>query len=253
MTGRAVVLAGGVNRRPLYPGYRPGCKALVEIAGRSLLSYVLTALAPMKEVGIVGDAALLHDLAPGHRFAPPGEDVLDSLRAALDMYPEEAYILLVTADLPMLRPEMLEQFLSLCAARPGGDVYLALVPEERLRPPFDRILKNLNRFADGAVCHGNLALVRPDILRNEDAMRRVNAVYRERQNPIRSALALGLGLGASYVFGVHLFHRLRLDTFAEMLSRRFAMRMVPVITAYPEVAVDVDEEADYAIACEVLG
>src|SRR3569623_1548906 len=39
-----VVMAGSVNRIPLYPGNKPGQKALVELNGKPLIGYVLDAL-----------------------------------------------------------------------------------------------------------------------------------------------------------------------------------------------------------------
>lgn len=233
---RAVILAGGRNTRSLYPGYQPGCKAQVELAGRRLIDYVLDALGHLEEVAVVAD----------------GQDFMDSLKAALTAFPRDEQVLIVTADLPLLRAPMVDQFLALCKERPGGDLYLALVPEERFTGPFRKTRKNFNRFADGAVCHGNLALVRPSILWNRAAMDRVNAIYARRQSPIGSALALGLGLGLTYVLGVHFFRLVRLEQLARKLSHRFHLEMIPVLLPFPEVALDIDEESDYAIAREVL-
>ncbi len=245
---RAVVLAGGINTRSLFPGYQPGPKATLEIGGRRLIDYVLEALSGLEEVAVVGQ----HDL-PGYRCLPGGDEPLESFKAALGAFPEEEYVLIVTADLPLLRSEMVDQFLSLCRSRPGGDFYLALVPRERFTGPFATIRKYFSHFADGSICHGNLALARPSILHNRAAMERVNGIYRNRLNPVSSAMALGLKLGLFYVLGVHFLHRLRLEQFTAALSQRFHTQMVGVLMSYPEVAVDVDEEADYRIACQVLG
>src|SRR5262249_29955141 len=58
----AVVLAGGINHRPLFEGYTPGYKALVPLRGRPAILYPLDALmaAPQVErVCIVGPEAEL--------------------------------------------------------------------------------------------------------------------------------------------------------------------------------------------------
>ncbi len=245
---RAAVLAGGINTRSLFPGYQPGPKATLEIGGRRLIDYVLEALQGLEEVAVVGELDL-----PGYRCLPGGSEPLESFKAALGAFPAEEYVLIATADLPLLRSEMVEQFLTLCRARPGGDFYLALVPRERFTGPFAATRKYFSHFADGSICHGNLALARPSILQNRAAMERVNAIYRNRLNPVSSAMALGIKLGLVYVLGVHFLHRLRLEQFTEALSQRFHTKMIGIMMSYPEVAVDVDEEADYRIACQVLG
>lgn len=250
---RAVVIAGGTNRRALYDGYQPGYKALVEIEGRPLLSYVMEALeGAVDEVGVVGDEKALSPVTGPRTFAPGGRSLLDSLIQALKMFPDDPYVLLVPGDLPMLEKPMVEQFLALCRQRPRGDFYLAMVPEERFHPPFDRIRKYMSPFKDGVMCHGNLALVNPRVLEVREAMDRIDPVYQQRLSPVRSALAVGPGLGLVYMLGVHFFHRLKMETFARIAGRHFGLKLVPIVCPYPELAIDVDEPADYQVACEVL-
>lgn len=250
---RAVVVAGGINRRPLYDGYKPGPKALVELGGRPLIAYVMDALeGAVDEIGVVGDEKLLTPYTGPRLYAPAGKSLLESLVQGLRLFPEEDYVLLVPGDLPMLRRPMVEQFLALCRQRPRGDFYLAMVPEERFVPPFDRIRKYMSPFKDGVMCHGNLALVNPDVLGVREAMDRIDPVYQQRLSPVRSALALGPGLGLVYMLGVHFFHRLKMETFARIAGRHFGLKLIPIVCPYPELAVDVDEEADYEVARSVL-
>ncbi|MBI3924153.1 MAG: nucleotidyltransferase family protein [Armatimonadetes bacterium] len=256
---KCVVLAGGVNRRELYPGYRPGFKATVEIHRRPLLSYVLEALESatgIEEVAIVGDRAALEPIAGGtRRFLTPGETLVESIKSALGAFPDEDRVLLCTADLPMLRGEMVDRFLEDCPDdRPGyrDHLFLSMVPAASFVGLFASCRKNFNRFRDVAVCHGNLALASPTILENREAMSRIDQIYAARTSPVASALAIGPALGLAYVLGVHFFPLLRLETFTAMLSRRFSIGMRAVFQRFPEIAVDIDEPADYHIAIEVL-
>lgn len=253
----AVVLAGGINQRELYPGYRPGYKASLEIGGRTLLSRVLEALAAspaVGEVGIVGDREALK-VEGAYLWAPPGESFLASLRAGLQLFQGRRQVLLVTADLPLLRPAMVDEFVQRCAALPSRhdhSLHLSLVPESCFTGPFSRCRKNMNRFRDVSLCHGNLALVTPSLLRNRKAMGRIDAIYAARLSPIRSALAIGPVLGLAYVLGVHFFRVFSLGGFARLLGWSFGVGMVPVLVPHPELAVDIDEPADWEIAGELL-
>jgi GTP:adenosylcobinamide-phosphate guanylyltransferase len=255
----AVILAGGINTRELYLGYRPGYKALVEIAGRPLISYVLDALtgsAGIGRIAIVGSEADLRPaVGPEYAITPSGDSLMGSVLAALSVFPDSPMIALVTGDLPMLRSEMIDRFIVLCRERVSDyadNLFLSVVPEENFNGAFAACAKNMNRFRDTAICHGNLVLISPSIARNEKAMSRINALYAERKNPISSALAVGLGMGLAYVFGVHIFHALSLKRMAAIVSNNFGMGFIPIAFTFPEVAVDVDEPGDYEIAQSVL-
>ena len=255
----AVVLAGGINTRELYAGYKPGYKALVEIAGRPLISYVLDALNGSPSIGRIGIVGSEQDLRPAVRpeyaIAPSGDSLMGSVLAALSVFPDSHMIALVTGDLPMLRSDMIDQFIDLCRESDSDytdNLFLSVVPEEHFTGAFAACAKNMNKFRDTAICHGNLVLISPSIARNEKAMSRINALYAERKNPISSALAVGLGMGLAYVFGVHIFHALSLKQMAAIASNKFGLGFIPVPFPYPEVAVDVDEPSDYEIALSVL-
>ena len=256
----AVILAGGINKRDLYPGYRPGYKALVELDGKPLIRYVLEALGEsrrVRRIGVVGSEPDLRPVVgPDVPMAPPGETLLGSIANALSLFPEATLVLLVTADLAMLQGRIVDDFVAACAGResPFRDrLYLAVVPRERFTGVFAPCGKNFNVFRDIAVCHGNVYLATPSLARNEEAMSRINAIYAGRLSPIRSAMAVGMRVGLSYVLGVHFFHLLTLERLARVVSNRFGFGIVPVVFPHPQVAIDIDEEGDFEIARQVLG
>src|ERR1051325_9102375 len=77
----AAVLAGSLNRIPLYPDNPPGYKALVELNGRPLMAYVLDALRAAACVGrviVVGAPEVLNYASrwPGVEVAPEGHSLV---------------------------------------------------------------------------------------------------------------------------------------------------------------------------------
>ena len=60
----AVVLAGGINRIPLFQGYTPGYKALLPFCGRPSILYTLDALKAVPQVARVCIAGPEADLRP---------------------------------------------------------------------------------------------------------------------------------------------------------------------------------------------
>lgn len=256
----AVMLAGGINTISLYEGYEPGYKALLEVGGQPCIRYVIDALKGsryVRRVGIVGSEADLKPVVGNDvtAFAPPSESLLGSIMQAWSLFGDAPLVLTTVADLPLLKPQMVDDFLEACAGAVTTykeNAFLAVVSEEHFTSAFANLPKGGNVFKDGTVCHGNLLLATPRLLDNEAARARVNAVYAGRKSPIKSALAFGLGLGLAYVFGVHLFHLFTLKRMTDMASRRFGFGVVPILLPHPQVAVDVDEPKDYELVQRCL-
>ena len=258
----AVVLAGGLNEIQLFEGDRPGYKALLPFGDRLAIHYTLDALraAPnVKRIAVVGPGEKLRaalaeygdiDLVEG------GETIMDSIYSGLQHFAASPMVLIVTADLPLLTPAAIGDFLTACGQVEltyAENMFLAVVPEKSYTGAYADVPKAFNRFKDIAICHGNLFLVDPRLLKNTHATRRMNALYNARKSPISSALAVGLHVGLTYVLGVHMWHLLSLNHMAQIASRRFELGMIPVVIDHPEVTVDVDEPADYAFVARRLG
>lgn len=256
----AVILAGGVNRIPLYEGYTPGFKGLVSFHGRPSLRRVLDALEGSRYVRrlcIVGSQDDLHTAAgqTSAFYQPPEDNPLGSFLTGLRTFQDSPQVLVSAADLPLLTPAIVDAFIDACAAAPttyAANLYLPVVRREAFTGNFAGTRKAINHFRDGIFAHGNLVLVDPKILRTGTALERINAMYAARKSEIRSALALGLGVGLSYVVGVHLLHALTLAQMASIASRRFGIGIVPVVVGFPELALDVDEPSDYQVVHRLL-
>lgn len=258
----AVVLASGLNRIPLFPGYVPGYKALLPFHGRASIHYVLDALQGVREVDRVCIIGHKEDLEPelrtrteAYELAEGGESLLQSVEIALRQFARGKPVLFVTADLPLITPQAASEFLAGCAAAKTDfehNVFIAVVPQGCYLGPYLRFTKSFNRFRDVAVCHGNLALVDPEILEVSKVRERLNGLYSARKSPIRSALALGWMVGLTYALGVELLHVVTLPQMARIASKNFGFGIVPIFVERPEITIDVDEPDDYAFVREQL-
>lgn len=255
------MLAGGVNAIPLYDGYTPGHKALIDFHGKPSIEYVLQAVvqsAHLKDHAcIVGPENEIKPVLMNYQFdfIPEGNTILESIFNALRHYKNEEAVLITNADLPLISKDAIDVFIGKCfqeKSRYNDNVFISVVPKENFTGKFSRLAKSTSRFRDVDVCHGNLFMVNPRVLDNEDAVNRINTIYNARKSPIQSALATGLRVGLSYVFGVHLLHLLSMKQMAAIASTRFGVGFNPVISTYPEIAVDVDEPEDYQLICDVL-
>jgi molybdopterin-guanine dinucleotide biosynthesis protein A len=261
----AVVLAGGINRIPLFEGYRPGYKALVPYHGRPSILYVLDALKAVPQVGrvcIAGPEAELRPALEGTvhggdacAFVAGGETLKESIFSGLRHFAGSPRVLVLTADLPLITPQAIAEFLTACARIETTEnaLFLSMAPRSCFTGPYERCDKTFNRFRDVEICHGNLWLADPRIIENRRTARCINTVYSARKSPVASALAVGLRVGLAFVLGVHLLHALTLEQMTRIASRRFGVEGVPVIVEHPGIAIDVDEPADYQLVLEQLG
>lgn len=253
----ALVLAGGINRIQLYDGYVPGYKALVPFSGKISLQYVLDALSAtqVRRVGIVGPKGLRPAVRDpsDYAFFPAGKTLMESLFIGLEHFRSCDALLCTTADLPLLSPKAITDFVRACTDQASdGEIFWSLVPESAFTAPFAESTKGFNRFRDIAICHGNLYLLRPGPLLASNLRFRLNGLYRSRKSTARAALVLGPMVGLSYLIGVRLLRLFSLGEMTGLVSRRLALKLVPILLPHPEVCLDVDEPQDYTLVRKIL-
>lgn len=260
----AVVLAGGMNQTPLFEGNTPGYTALLPLGGRQAIHYTLDALRATPAVNrcaIVGPvdelrAALGSDHPDGCDLLPGGATLMEDIFQGLKHFSDAQMVLIITADLPLITSEAISDFLAACGRKEATDpenMFLSVVPAHSYHGPYADYPQTFNRFKDISICYGNLFLVDPTLLANHQAIRRMNALYNARKNPLSTAIAFGLHLGLTYVLGVHMWHLLTLEHMARIASQRFGLGLIPVILDHPEAAINLDEPADYAFVTQQLG
>jgi CTP:molybdopterin cytidylyltransferase MocA len=251
-----VVLASGVNTIPLYDGYVPGYKALVPFDGKGSLQYVLDALFAVEvigRIGIEGQREPLEREISGRRASgridlmDGGATFLDSVVIGLEHFRHAPAVLFVTADLPLLTPVAVADFLAACARATTTyehNVFVSAVPRPRYTGAYRRFTKPFNHYRDIQVCHGNLFVADPGLLGNRDIRRQVNRLYSTRKS-VLSRFVFGWRVALTYLIGVDLLHTVTLRRMAEVASQQLGVGVVPVLIDHPEITVDVDDADDY--------
>lgn len=251
-----VVLAGDRGPDdPLAASAGVAGKVLAPVAGKPMLAHVLAAARALgDEVSILlvcpereAYAAVAAPYAGGAdrlRRMPPASGPAASVAAALDAFPSELPVLLLTGDHPLLTPEWLRGFLDEAGAA-GADAIVGVADAGAVQRRFPAGKRTRYRFADRSVCGTNLFLFRTA------AGRRVVETWkdfeRDRKKPWRIVGRIGVWTLLRYLLG-----RLTLDGAFEALSRRLGARAAAVVVPWPEAAVDVDTLADKAIVESVF-
>lgn len=258
MPGRttAIVLAGRRNGTtdPLALVAGVTHKCLVPVAGQPMLLHVIDALAANPRIGeirvVIEDAALLRDLAPLRGLIGSGRlrgigaqpNLVDSVLAGADgaAFP----LLITTADNVMLTPESVDEMIDGCAAA-QADAAVAFTRRAFVLAAHPDGQRKFYRFADDSYSNCNTYW-----LRDRAALKAAETFRSGGQfvkHPLRIVGAFGLINLIRFRFGIGTLEQ----AFARF-SRRFRLRISPVILSDGAVAIDVDHARSHGVAEQLL-
>jgi CTP:molybdopterin cytidylyltransferase MocA len=238
----ALVLAGarpGSDPVAQYAGV--GHKGLITLAGETLLSRVVKALAAAgaQSIGVsTADPAVLAALQTLQVEAeilplPATSSLSLSVRQGLEAM--GAPLLVTTVDHALLRPEWVTQFLGDTPAE--ADIAVLLAPKAAVLAAAPDTVRTYLKFRDGLYSGCNLFYLRTErALAAVDLWRRVEAY---RKQPWRIAALLGPMTLMRYGLG-----RLTLDEAVSRLGDAVGVRARAVHSPYGLCAVDVDKPSD---------
>lgn len=246
----AVVLAGGINRIPLFPGDRPGRKALVKLHGKPLIAYVLDALHECRSVGrvvVIGAREVLQYASQWSEVdgVPEGHTLIRNAHRGL-VAARTDRVLFCNPDQPLLGPEMIDFFVDEAVKR-DADMVSSWVRHESLGPYVEGEHKFF-KFGDGPYAHGNLFLARRQFPNAAQVRARLDRLYGARKSNLKFAWELGPGLFGQFLISVLRRHVPSLEESLEIGGRHFGVKLASVICPHPEIVLDIDEPEDYAAA-----
>jgi GTP:adenosylcobinamide-phosphate guanylyltransferase len=239
----AVIMAGGIPQpgEPLYEATQGISKALLDIAGKPMIQWVVDALegaASIQNVVIIG---LNEDefSASGKvraRLPNQGEmitNIQSGIAKVLELNPAAEYVLLVSSDIPSITPAMVD-WVTQAAVESGGDICYNIITRQTMEKRFPTSHRTYVRMKDQAFCGGdmNVGRIRIAITHNELWTKLINA----RKNPLKQAAFFGLDTVA-----LLLLRQLSLQEAAERVSRRMKLKARAIVCPYAEVGMDVDK------------
>ena len=231
-------------------------KARVPIAGKPLLEWVLEAAIPAfpgnRILVSIHDASIMADL-PGIielekqgrlTFCQAQAGIVESVEAAVALAGADAFPLMITtADNVLVDAEIMRQVHADSEAS-GGDAIAVLSTREAIQAAHPEGQRRFYEFSDMAISNCNLFW-----LKNANALKAAEA-FREggqfAKNRARIAKAFGLINLLRFRFGWW-----SLKSAFRAISRRFGVKVEPLVLADGAYAIDVDNERTYGVA-EIL-
>ena len=253
----ALVLAarrGGED--PVAAIARCSHKCLVPIAGQAMLARVLEALAASRSVGAlaisIDDPAVLresseiaalierHDIALIDSAATPSLSVERAVDALMAPWP----VLATTADVPLLRPEMVDHFCARALAA-DADIAVGLASATVVLERYPDAVRTYLRFRGERYTGCNLfALMTPAAMNAVGFWRRVEI---DRKRPWRLFTGFGPLAIARFLAG-----GATLDSALAAASMRLGLTAAAVRMPFADAAIDVDKPADMELVESII-
>lgn len=127
----AVVLAGGKCKPELTSAAGVMNKALVSLAGKPMLSYVLQALSDSNRISdkILVGGPELDSVADGIRRVDDTNDFLGNIKAGAEASGTSGKLLIITSDIPMLKASMIDDFIER-TQKTDADFYYPIITKQ---------------------------------------------------------------------------------------------------------------------------
>jgi GTP:adenosylcobinamide-phosphate guanylyltransferase len=238
----AFVMAGGIPdpEDPLYAATRGQPKALLDMAGKPMIQWVLDALsaaARIERVVVVGlgpEAGA--KCGKPTTYIPNQVGLLDNIQAGVNeilrVNPQAGRVMAVSSDIPAVTPAIVDWAADV-AGQTEHDICYFVVERSVMEGRFPSSRRSYVRLKDAEVCGGDMSVMRAGLVSDRRLWERIVA---SRKNALRQASLLGWD-----VLALVLLHRLSIARAEQMVSRRLGLKGRVIPCLYPEVAMDVDK------------
>lgn len=239
----AIVIAGGIPNPedPLYSYVKGDAKALVDIAGKPMVQWVLDALGDSKRVDNVIIVGLspknqLSCKKPLHFLSNQGRmlaNIVAGINKSLQVDKKSKYVLIVSSDIPALKPHMVDWLVD-TAMQTKDDFYYGICPREVMEKRYPDSKRTFTRLKDMEVCGSDINICH--VRMATEHLDLWESLLGARKSPFMQASKLGLGL----LFA--LFTRqLTLEQAVTRISERIGIKGRAIVWPYAEPCMDVDK------------
>ena len=249
----AVILAGSVpsHEDPLYLYTHGQAKAMIEIAGKPMVQWVLDALGSAKDI----DYVLVVGLSPDCgltcikplNFIPDQGDLLHNAKAALQharaRNPDADHVLFTSSDIPTVTSEMIDWRIEE-THKHKQDINFTVVERQAMETRFPDANRSFVKLKNFELCAGDLHFVRPALVEEHEIWGRLIAA---RKNALKQAALLGFDLLLLLLLG-----RMNLNDAERRVSERLGVSGKVCISPYAELAMDVDKPHQLEIVRQEL-
>ncbi len=238
----AIVLAGTGKPEPLTEQEKVLNKAFITIHEKPLIAYILEALKKASSIGKVAVVGPVEGLEEIHlerydfELVPEQGTMLDNVAAGFNVVNNNRLCLVVTGDIPLITPAVIDQFIEQCQPY-DYDLYYPVLKSETCLKRFPDTERTYVRLKEGLVTGGNIALLNPEWFLASRSRLEMFISYRKK--PLKL-----LRIFPPLFILKYLFKTLSVTDLELFLSHLFNFKARAVFSQSAEIAIDVDKLSD---------
>jgi GTP:adenosylcobinamide-phosphate guanylyltransferase len=239
----AILTAGGIPQPndPLYAYSNGDSKALIDVAGKPMVQWVLDALGEAKHVDnviMIGLSAKskLTCKKPMHYVSNQGRmlaNIVTGVNKSLELNRNNKYVLIVSSDIPALKGEMVDWLVSTCM-QTKDDLYYGVCPREVMEKRFPDSKRTYTGLKDMEVCGADINVTHVSMA--TEHLDTWEALINNRKNPFKQAAILGWDTLFKIVT-----RQFTLEEMVQRASERIGIKGRAIIWPYAEGAMDIDK------------
>ena len=239
----AIVTAGGIPQpeEPLYSYSKGDSKALIDLAGKPMIQWVVDALNEAKQVDdiiMIGLSAKtgLASRKPIHYLSNQGRmlaNIVAGVNKSIELNKKSEYVLVVSSDIPALKGEMVD-WLVKTAMETKDEIYYGICPQDVMEARYPTSKRTYTKLKDMNVCGADVNIIHVNQVTQH--LETWEKLIGSRKSPLASAAVIGLDT----LF--QLFTRqLTLEAMVKRASERIGVKGRAIIWSQAEPCMDVDK------------
>jgi GTP:adenosylcobinamide-phosphate guanylyltransferase len=250
----AIVTAGGIPRPedPLYTYSHGDSKALIDVAGKPMIQWVLDALGNAKKVdnviiiglspksGVTCKKPIYYVSNQGRMLA----NIVAGVDKALEINKKNKYVLVVSSDIPTLKSEMVDWLIDTCMET-KDDLYYGVCPKDVMEARFPGSKRTYTHLKDMDVCGADMNLTH--VRMTTEHLDMWESLIGSRKSPLKQAGIIGFGT----LFALFT-RRLTLEDAVKRVCDRIGIKGRAIVWPYAEPCMDIDKPSQLELLREDL-
>lgn len=239
----AIVTAGGIPlpEDPLYSYTNGNSKAMVDVAGKPMIQWVLDALGDAKHV----DNVIIIGLSPKsgvtckkplHYVSNQGRmlsNIVVGVEKSLELDPKTEYVLVASSDIPGIKAEMVDWLIETCM-QTKEDIYYGVVPREVMETRYPGSNRTYTKLKDIQLCGADMHITHVSMAIEHLDM--WEELIGNRKSPLKQAATIGFGTLLRVAT-----RSITLDDLVVTVTKRLGITGRPIVWEHAEPGMDVDK------------
>jgi GTP:adenosylcobinamide-phosphate guanylyltransferase len=239
----AIIIAGGIPApdEPLYEYTKGSFKALIDLAGKPMIQWILDALSDSDSVERVVVVGISEEDCVNCKkditYIPNQGDMVENVRAGvmevIRLNPQAVKVLMVSSDIPTITPEMVDWLID-NTQQDDLDVYYNVITREVMEARFPTSKRSFTHLKGMDVCGGDMNVMATRMVTSNDEL--WDKLVAARKSPLKQASLIGFD-----TLLLLLFRAVTLERAVELVTKRLNITGRAIVCPYAEIGMDVDK------------